>query len=141
MPPPSSVAAPQVCDQPHPLLVKTILSCCLKGDVDDAYDSKPAPLNGIRGWRLDRLTSCPVPEMQQLWQKGYAAVDIISVIFRVTKSYEMPEFIKLEFVKVRTRSLCYGRHAYHTYHACHRRLGGLISASCKASTHSSSWLP
>jgi hypothetical protein len=31
---------------------------------------------------------------------GYAAVDIISVVFRVAKSYEMPEFLKLEYIKV-----------------------------------------
>jgi len=33
---------------------------------------------------------------------GYAPVDIITVVFRVVKNYEMPEYIKLEFIKVRS---------------------------------------
>lgn len=34
---------------------------------------------------------------------GYAPIDIISVVFRIVKNFEMPEFLKLEYIKVRTR--------------------------------------
>jgi len=37
--------------------------------------------------------------MSHLWKMGYSAVDIISNIFRVCKNLEMPEYIKLEFIK------------------------------------------
>ena len=36
----------------------------------------------------------------ELWTMGYAAVDIVSTIFRVTKQFEMSESTKLEFIKV-----------------------------------------
>ena len=34
-----------------------------------------------------------------LWKLGYSAEDIINVIFRVCKTAQMAEFIKLEYVK------------------------------------------
>ena len=35
---------------------------------------------------------------------GYAGVDIVSTIFRVVKNYDMPELLKLEFIKACLRS-------------------------------------
>eukprot|EP00043_Microstomoeca_roanoka_P005748 m.57695 g.57695 ORF g.57695 m.57695 type:complete len:322 (+) comp13103_c0_seq1:265-1230(+) len=66
----------KVCDQPHPLLVQAIVAACLEGDIDKAYGG-----------------------MQELWRMGYAPVDIISVFFRIVKSYDMPEYLTLEYVK------------------------------------------
>jgi len=38
--------------------------------------------------------------MAHLWKLGYAAEDIIGNIFRVTKSMQMSEELKLDFIKV-----------------------------------------
>ena len=67
----------QVCDEPHPLLVKDMLAHCTNGDIDEAYKI-----------------------MSHLWRMGYSAVDIITNIFRVCKNMEMAEYLKLEFIKV-----------------------------------------
>lgn len=69
----------KVCDQPHPLLVKTIISDCLQAKVDAAYDG-----------------------MAHLASLGYSPVDIIGTVFKVVKSFEsteMGEALKLEFIK------------------------------------------
>lgn len=55
-------------------------------------------LNSAHGRLTDLFTTAGLAE---LWAMGYAPVDIITVIFRVVKNYEMPEYIKLEFIKVR----------------------------------------
>ncbi|KAK7877272.1 hypothetical protein WMY93_032026 [Mugilogobius chulae] len=66
----------KVCDEPHPLLVKGMLGNCVQGQVDEAY----------------RV-------MEQLWRLGYSPEDIIGNVFRVCKTYSMPEYLKLEFIK------------------------------------------
>ena len=67
----------KVCDEPHPLLVRTMLDSCVGGDVDSAFKT-----------------------MNHLWKLGYSAEDIITNVFRVCKNHnEMAEFIKLEFIK------------------------------------------
>jgi hypothetical protein len=38
--------------------------------------------------------------MNHLWRLGYTAEDILSVIMRVTKTYQMNEFMQLEFIRV-----------------------------------------
>ncbi len=55
----------KVCDQPHPIVVKEMLTYCQKGEVDGA---------------LDRLRA--------LWDQGYSAVDIVVTVFRVVKSMD-----------------------------------------------------
>jgi replication factor C subunit 2/4 len=40
--------------------------------------------------------------MAHLWKLGYAAEDITGNIFRVTKSMQMSEELKLDFIKVVT---------------------------------------
>lgn len=37
--------------------------------------------------------------MVSLWNQGYSAVDILTTIFRVVKNYDMPEYLKLEFIR------------------------------------------
>ncbi|CAL8370001.1 unnamed protein product [Lota lota] len=66
----------KVCDEPHPLLVKGMLGRCVEGDVDGAYKV-----------------------VEELWALGYSPEDIMGNIFRVCKTYQMPEYLKLEFIK------------------------------------------
>ena len=68
----------KVCDQPHPVAIKKCLEACMKADVDEA--------TGIVG---------------ALWGQGYSALDVITTIFKVVKAFDgMPEYLKLEFIKV-----------------------------------------
>ncbi|KAG7224405.1 hypothetical protein INR49_004747 [Caranx melampygus] len=66
----------KVCDEPHPLLVKSMLGHCVDGNIDKAYKV-----------------------VEQLWALGYSPEDIIGNIFRVCKTYQMAEYLKLEFIK------------------------------------------
>ncbi|CAK9207007.1 unnamed protein product [Sphagnum troendelagicum] len=66
----------KVCDQPHPLLVLSIVKHTLNENIDDAYVG-----------------------LKQLYDLGYAASDIITTLFRVVKNYDMPEFLKLEYIR------------------------------------------
>jgi replication factor C subunit 2/4 len=67
----------QVCDEPHPLLVKEMLDHCVKSDIDEAYKI-----------------------LSHLWKQGHSPDDIINIIFRVCKTHSMPEYLKLEYLKV-----------------------------------------
>ncbi|XP_022096198.1 replication factor C subunit 2-like [Acanthaster planci] len=66
----------KVCDEPHPILIKDMFARCIEGDVDKAYEV-----------------------MEHMWDMGYAPEDIISNMFRVCKTYDMAEYLKLEFIK------------------------------------------
>lgn len=67
----------KVCDQPHPLTVKSVLEACSKGDIDAALDG-----------------------LSELWALGYAPVDIIGTVFRIAKNMEgVPEQLKLDFIR------------------------------------------
>lgn len=67
----------QVCDTPHPTTVKAIIDNCAKGKLRDAID-----------------------KLNELWDSGYSASDIIGTIFKVTKSHlDLPEGPKLEYLK------------------------------------------
>ncbi|KAF8640889.1 hypothetical protein AX17_000537 [Amanita inopinata Kibby_2008] len=67
----------KVCDQPHPLIVHHAIRCCMKGDIEGAMD-----------------------KLNNLWDQGYSAVDIVVTFFRVVKTFdEMPEYTKLEYIK------------------------------------------
>ena len=68
----------QVCDEPHPILIKDMIMFCSKSDFEEAYKI-----------------------LSHLWKLGYAAEDIVGNIFRVCKNTTMPEYMKLEFIKVR----------------------------------------
>lgn len=54
----------KVCDQPHPVVIQEMIKACMKGDVETALA------------RLDGL-----------WKDGYSAVDIVTTLFRVVKTY------------------------------------------------------
>ncbi|KAH7980772.1 hypothetical protein HPB49_019096 [Dermacentor silvarum] len=66
----------KVCDEPHPEQIKDMLQYCVDGQLDNAYKI-----------------------MLHMWKLGYAAEDIIVNIFRVCKSHDIREDIKLEFIK------------------------------------------
>ncbi|MCJ8740792.1 hypothetical protein PDJAM_G00063110 [Pangasius djambal] len=66
----------KVCDEPHPLLVKNMLEHCVSANIDEAYKI-----------------------IAQLWSLGYSPEDIIGNIFRVCKTFQMPEYLKLEYIK------------------------------------------
>lgn len=72
----SSDAVFKVCDQPHPVKVKEMIQLCIEGNIDGSYD-----------------------KMKTLWDMGYAPIDIIGTVFRIVKSFEMAEQIKLDFIK------------------------------------------
>jgi len=66
----------KVCDQPHPLVIQKIVKRCIQGKFSSAHKSIIGMCN-----------------------QGYSAQDIISTLFRVVKSYEMIEYLKLEYLK------------------------------------------
>ncbi|KAL7519553.1 hypothetical protein ACHAWX_004311 [Stephanocyclus meneghinianus] len=66
----------KVCDQPHPTTVRKILDSCVSGD-----------------------TAKAVVEVKSLWETGYSCSDIIGTLFKVAKTYDMPEALKLEYLK------------------------------------------
>ncbi|KAM9370698.1 replication factor C subunit 2 isoform 2-T2 [Phaethornis superciliosus] len=66
----------KVCDEPHPLLVKEMIQHCINANIDEAYKI-----------------------LAHLWRLGYAPEDVIGNIFRVCKTFQMPEYLKLEFIK------------------------------------------
>ncbi|XP_054022554.1 replication factor C subunit 2 [Dryobates pubescens] len=66
----------KVCDEPHPLLVKEMIQHCTNANIDEAYKI-----------------------LAHLWRLGYSPEDVIGNIFRVCKTFQMPEYLKLEFIK------------------------------------------
>lgn len=64
----------KVCDQPHPIIVQTMIRACLKSDIDTALE-----------------------KLHELWNQGYSAVDIVVTLFRVAKTFDeyVNEFIVL----------------------------------------------
>lgn len=66
----------KVCDEPHPLLVKQILENCVERKIDESLKT-----------------------LAHLWNLGYSAEDIITVLFRVCKNVQLAEYVKLEFIK------------------------------------------
>ncbi|KAH8548347.1 P-loop containing nucleoside triphosphate hydrolase protein [Umbelopsis sp. PMI_123] len=67
----------KVCDQPHPVVIHSILENCSTGNVKEALSS-----------------------VKELWDQGYSALDIVTTLFRVVKSYSnLDEGTKLEYIK------------------------------------------
>lgn len=68
----------RVVDSPHPIKVQVLIKACHETRIDDA------------------LTS-----LHELWNLGYSCHDIISTMFKVTKTIDtLSEHAKLEFIKV-----------------------------------------
>jgi replication factor C subunit 2/4 len=67
----------KVCDQPHPIIVSTMLVACSQGKSADAY-----------------------MHLDELWKQGYSADDIIATIFRVAKNVDgLSEARRLAYLK------------------------------------------
>ena len=66
----------KVCDQPHPLKIKSAIELAREGKTKEAVDV-----------------------VSSLCGDGYAASDIIQTLFRVTRTMDMPEPLKLEFIR------------------------------------------
>lgn len=67
----------KIVDQPHPLVIQKILSLCKQGDIDGA-----------------------LAQLDELWNKGYSAIDIVTTTFRVAKYWQGTlETGRLEVVK------------------------------------------
>uniref|UniRef100_A0A6S8AXJ3 Replication factor C C-terminal domain-containing protein n=1 Tax=Aureoumbra lagunensis TaxID=44058 RepID=A0A6S8AXJ3_9STRA len=69
----------KVCDQPHPQIIKNILQAVLIQE----------PRN------LDTALAT----LQNLYQRGYAPVDLCATIFKVAKTLDIPEPLKLDTLK------------------------------------------
>jgi replication factor C subunit 2/4 len=70
----------RVCDQPHPTIIASIVDHCIGGNLDAALS------------KLDNL-----------FEKGYAPVDLVSTFFRVVKTFSaksLSDSLQLEFIKV-----------------------------------------
>ncbi|RMZ80501.1 hypothetical protein DV737_g2940, partial [Chaetothyriales sp. CBS 132003] len=68
----------RVVDSPHPVKVQAMIKACWEGKIDSAVDI-----------------------LKELWDLGYSSHDIISTMFRVTKTIPtLSEHSKLEFIKV-----------------------------------------
>ena len=67
----------KVCDEPHPLIVKQIIDNCMEQKLEES-----------------------IKLLGHLWKLGYSADDIINVLFRVVKYATMPEYLKLEYLKL-----------------------------------------
>lgn len=55
----------KVCDQPHPIVIQAILRACNKADINSAME-----------------------KLDELWNQGYSAVDIVVTLFRVVKTFD-----------------------------------------------------
>lgn len=55
----------KVCDQPHPIAIQSMMRACSQGDIEHS-----------------------MAKLQELWDQGYSAVDIIVTIFRVVKTFD-----------------------------------------------------
>ncbi len=67
----------KVCDQPHPLLVQTVMAQCVSSDFNQA-----------------------VTAMHALFKQGYSSIDMVQTMFRVCKTMEFKtEKIRLEFIR------------------------------------------
>ncbi len=67
----------KVVDSPHPVKVQAMLKACYEGNVDAALDT-----------------------LRELWDLGYSSHDIITTMFKVTKSIDtLNEHAKLEFIR------------------------------------------
>jgi replication factor C subunit 2/4 len=67
----------KVVDQPHPVVVSSILEAAADGKLKDALEGT-----------------------QELWKLGYSGIDIIQTFFRVCKRLNFHQGMKLEFVKL-----------------------------------------
>lgn len=100
----TKAAVLKVCDVPHPGMAKEILDAAVARDVDAA-----------------------TAVLMRLVRGGYAPVDIVQVLFRVTKVAELPEAVKLDVL--RAIGLTHARLAGGV--ASTAQLCGLVARMCR----------
>lgn len=67
----------KIVDQPHPLVIKKILNACVSKSIDEAIDL-----------------------LDSLWKKGYSAIDIVTLSFKVAKTLPgIDELKRLDIIK------------------------------------------
>lgn len=67
----------KIVDQPHPLVIKKILNACVSKSIDEAIDL-----------------------LDTLWKKGYSAIDIVTLSFKVAKTLPgIDELKRLDMIK------------------------------------------
>lgn len=67
----------KIVDQPHPLVIKKILNACVSKSIDEAIDL-----------------------LDTLWKKGYSAIDIVTLSFKVAKTLPgIDELKRLDLIK------------------------------------------
>lgn len=94
----------KVCDEPHPLFIKDIFKYCLENNLAEA--------NAV---------------LLSLYRLGYSPEDLIANIFRICKTYPIPEYLKLEFIKeigITQMRICQGVNSM-------LQFSGLLARLCK----------
>lgn len=66
----------KVCDQPTPVVLSCLVESMQMGNLDKALDL-----------------------IKTLWVQGFSSLDIITTLFKIVKSSELPEYMKLEYIK------------------------------------------
>lgn len=70
----------KVCDEPHPNTMREMFQHCLNCDLPEAFEI-----------------------VDNLYRLGYSVDDIISTMFRIAKTVDIPEVLRLEYIKVSIR--------------------------------------
>lgn len=95
----------RVVDSPHPIKVQAVVKACWEGQVEGALEG-----------------------LHELWALGYSCHDIVSTMFRVTKSMEgLSEHARLEFI--REIGFCHMRVLEGVQTLV--QLGGCVAKMCK----------
>ncbi|VDM49181.1 unnamed protein product [Toxocara canis] len=76
----------KVCDEPHPEMIKKMLELCVQEKIYEANEI-----------------------IQDLYKMGYSSEDILSNTFRVCKTANIPEYLKLEYIKIILSSFLFWR--------------------------------
>ncbi|KAL4715353.1 hypothetical protein ACJJTC_015124 [Scirpophaga incertulas] len=97
----------KVCDEPHPMLVRGMLESCIKQDIHAAYKV-----------------------IAKLSKLGYAAEDILSNVFRVCKTLEVSEEIRLALVREVGKTQLNAARGLHSQ----LQLAALLARCCRAAT-------
>lgn len=85
----------RVVDSPHPVKVQAMIKSCWEGRIDAALDTLKELWYGL--FALHSFQLCSYTALRDL---GYSSHDIISTMFRVTKTIPtLSEHSKLEFIK------------------------------------------
>lgn len=48
---------------------------------------------------MNTSVDAAVGQLMQVWSQGFSAIDIISTLFKVAKTFDMPEYLKLDFIR------------------------------------------